>query len=112
MPDALGYYRAALAYRDEHADPTALAHLETLVRQHSTHYDLIYRTTVELTIPLGDNKTRDNDSEFRALADHHVKRVLHELELPHQLLPADGHDQALSQAVTFITARLAGPQAV
>ncbi|WP_280329361.1 AAA family ATPase [Nocardia wallacei] len=33
VPDALGYYRAALAYRGEPADPEGWAYLETLARE-------------------------------------------------------------------------------
>jgi hypothetical protein len=107
VPDALGYYRAALEYRGETADPAMLAHLGALVREHSTNYDLIFRTTLDPAIPLGDNKPRDNNSEFRALADRHVAAVLRELDIPHELLGADGHDHALALATDYVTARLA-----
>ncbi|MCA1703652.1 MAG: hypothetical protein LC808_10500, partial [Actinobacteria bacterium] len=63
-------------------------------------------TTLDPDLPLGDNKKRDSDTAFRVLADHYVNRVMHELRLPHELLPADGHDQALSRALAFATARL------
>lgn len=111
VPDALGYYLAALEYRGEVADPVILADLGSLVRRHSRHYDLLFRTTLNPVIPLGDNKVRDNDREFRLLADRHVGRVLHDLSLPHDLLPADGHEHALTRAMAFITARLAGQSA-
>jgi hypothetical protein len=107
VPDALGYYLAALTYRDEEGDPHALLQLEALARDHSSRYDLIFRTTLDPNIPLGDNKLRDRDNEFRALADEHVAGVLRDLNLPHELLPADGHDQALSKAVDFVVTRLA-----
>jgi predicted ATPase len=107
VPDALGYYQAALAYRREEGDPRALAYLRSVVRGHSRFYDLIFRTTMDPDIPLGDNKERDRDDEFRTLADHHVERVLNELGIPHEPLAADGHDQALERAVTYIAARLA-----
>jgi AAA domain-containing protein len=112
VPDALGYYRAALEYRGEQPEPTTLAYLESLVRGHSVHYDLLFRTTLDPSIPLGANKERDQDSEFRVLADHFVGRVLDELDLAHELLPADGHDQALFQAIDFVTAGLARQAAV
>ncbi|MCK2241000.1 MULTISPECIES: AAA family ATPase [unclassified Crossiella] len=106
VPDALGYYRAALEYRREMADPVQIAKLEEIARGHSNRYDLTFRTTLDPTIPLGDNKIRDSDTEFRMLADRHVDEVLRDLELPHELLPADGHDAALDQAITFVTNRL------
>lgn len=107
VPDALGYYRAALAYRHEEPDSAAIAYLQSLVEAHSHHYDLMLRTTLDPGMPLGDNKIRDPDSDFRVLADHYVNRVLHEMRLPHELLPADGHDQALARVLAFTTARLA-----
>jgi hypothetical protein len=108
VPDALGYYRAALAYRGEQPDPDVQARLEALVRDHSTSYDLLYRTTLDPDIPLGDGKPRDPDQTFRSLADHHVGAVLRDLDLPHRLLPADGHDHALHDALDFIRGRLSG----
>ncbi|GAA1313688.1 AAA family ATPase [Saccharothrix xinjiangensis] len=108
VADALGYYRAALACRGEQADPAVAARLERLVRDHSVYYDLLYRTTLDPHIPLGEDKTRDADAEFRHLADHHVAQVLHDLELPHRLLPADGHDQALEDTLGFVLDKLAG----
>ncbi|MGW5053932.1 AAA family ATPase [Actinokineospora sp. NPDC004072] len=105
-PDALGYYRAALDYRQDQPDPTQTAKLETLVHNHSDHYDLLFRTTLDPTIPLGDNKTRDNDTKFRLLADKHLGHVLHDLHLPHELLPADGHDTALDKAINLVTTQL------
>lgn len=109
VPDALGYYRAAMEYRNEPADSAEQTYLETLVRGHSSRYDLIFRTTLDTSIPLGDNKTRDTDSRFRELADRHVKQVVTELDLPHEILPADGHDRALANATDFIAARCMGP---
>ncbi|WP_165436428.1 AAA family ATPase [Amycolatopsis suaedae] len=106
VPDALGYYRAALAYRDEQADPHLTSQLETLVRNHSRHYDLLLRSELDDTIPLGTAKPRDQDQRFRQLADHHVARVLTDLELPHQLLPSGDREEALKRTVEYVTGRL------
>ncbi|MFD8493285.1 AAA family ATPase [Amycolatopsis sp. NPDC059657] len=106
VPDALGYYRAALEYRDESPDPTALSYLDGLVRSHSASYDLLFRTTLDPSIPVGAEKARDSNLDFRLLADKHVQQVLCDLELPHDPLPASGHEHALERAITFITARL------
>lgn len=106
VPDALGYYRAALEYRGEKADPVQVAGLEAIVGGHSGRYNLMFRTTLDPAIPVGQDKERDNDTEFRLLADKHVGEVLADLALPHELLPADGHDAALDTAIDFVTARL------
>ncbi|MFC6091570.1 AAA family ATPase [Saccharothrix sp. BKS2] len=108
VSDALGYYRAALAHRGDRAEPRVMARLERIVRDHSVFYDLLLRTTLDPDIPLGCDKPRDADAEFRSLADHHVAEVLHDLDLPHRLLPADGHDQALEDSLGLVLDRLAG----
>jgi hypothetical protein len=104
VPDALGYYLAALAHRGETADPTALDHLSTLARHHSIHYDLVLRTVLDDAIPIGEG--RDRDSRYRRLADHHVERVLFNLRIPHEPLLADRHDAALERVADFTVDRL------
>jgi len=106
VPDALGYYHAALEHRGQRAQPTELALLEALVRDHSRRYDLVFRTTLDPSIPVGDNKIRDDNDRFRRLADQHIATVLADLNLPHEVLPADGHDQALNRAVNLVLGRL------
>ena len=101
VPDALGYYLAALAYRDEHPDAVLLAHLRTLAAQHSMHYDLIFRTELDHTVPLGTNKARDDNTRYRRLADHHIAAVLHDLRIGHELLALDGHDTAINRTIEF-----------
>ncbi|WP_280336093.1 AAA family ATPase [Nocardia wallacei] len=106
VPDALGYYRAALAYRGETADAERWAYLETLARAHSHRYDLIFRTQLDPDIPLGTNKPRDGNHQFRTLADRYVEAVLCELALPWLPLAADGHDAALTLAARFVAEQL------
>ena len=106
VPDALGYYHAALEHRGQRAQPNELAQLKALVRDHSRRYDLVFRTTLDPSIPVGDNKTRDDNATFRRLADHHIAHVLDELNLPHESLPADGHDHALDRAIDLVLQRL------
>jgi nicotinamide riboside kinase len=106
VPDALGYYRAALEYRGHDPQPAELAQLTALVQEHSQRYDLILRTTLDPEIPLGVNKERDNNAVFRHLADRHIGRVLNELSLAHEQLPADGHDRALDHAIKVVLTKL------
>ncbi|MEU5696731.1 AAA family ATPase [Actinosynnema sp. NPDC020468] len=109
-PDALGYYLAALHHREEHPDPDTLAWLGDFVRHHSHHhYDLLYRTTLDTTLPLGTNKPRDGDRRFRELADHHVATVLEDLALSHTVIAADSHDRTLREAQQFVFAKLSAP---
>jgi uncharacterized protein (DUF2342 family) len=104
VPDALGYYLAAIAYRDETPDPTAIEQLSALARHHSGHYDLVMRTVLDQDIPIGEG--RDQNHRYRRLADHHVERVLHQLNIGHELLPADQHDAKLERVANFTFDRL------
>lgn len=106
VPDALGYYRAALEHRGQHAQSQELEHLNALVRQHSRRYDFVFRTTLDPSIPIGDNKERDSNATFRQLADRHIGLVLDELHVPHQPLPAAGHDDALDRAIVLVMEKL------
>lgn len=106
VPDALGYYGAALEHRGQRAELAELEHLNSLVRDHSRRYDLVFRTTLDPSIPIGDNKERDSNATFRRLADHHIGRVLDELHVPYESLPADGHDNALGHAIVLIMEKL------
>lgn len=101
VPDALGYYLAALDHRHDHPDPDLLGHLRTLATQHAMRYDLIFRTALDDTVALGTNKARDDNRRYRRLADHHIGAVLAELLVPHRLLPVDGHDSAITAAAEF-----------
>jgi AAA domain len=106
VPDALGYYHAALAYRQETPDPEAMRHLRSVAAHHSVHYDLIYRTTLDERLPLGANKPRDRDRRFRSLTDIHVQQVLTDLAIAHNVLAVDGHPAAVDDAVRFALDRL------
>jgi hypothetical protein len=104
VPDALGYYLAALAFRGEAPDPTALTQLRTIAAQHAVHYDLMLRAALDPTLPLGEG--RDHNNRYRLLADQHVERVLRELGIRHEALRADEHDAALERTTEFVFHRL------
>jgi AAA domain-containing protein len=106
VPDALGYYHAALEHRGQQADADELDQLNSLVRSHSRRYDLIFRTTLDPQIPVGDTKNRDDNTTFRRLADQHIGHVLDDLDVPHELLPADGHDKALDRAIHLVMGQM------
>jgi hypothetical protein len=101
VPDALGYYLAALEYRAEQPHPALLGHLRALAAGHAIHYDLILRTELDRTLPIGTNKARDHNHRYRHLADQHIAAVLADLRIPHQLLRSDGHDDAIAHATRF-----------
>lgn len=110
VPDALGYYEAALKRRGEEPDPSHLKNLEELVVGHSRHYDFVLRTVLDPEIPLGDNKPRDTDMEFRVLAGQSIEAVMHRLEIRHDVLTSQGHTRARADALAFIKWRLSDPE--
>lgn len=87
VSDALGYYRAAVTYRGEQWPPPAWAsYLLHLASHHTDTYDLVLKTKLDPTIPLGDSRPRDHDTRFRALADQAIGDVLSELDVPYRTL--------------------------
>jgi hypothetical protein len=109
VPDALGYYRAALAYRGERPDPAIYADLAALASAYAVHYDLIFRTELDLDTPLGTNKARDRNQRFRQLADHHIRGVLTDLAIPHRTLPIHEHDAAIAFTREFLAENDSAP---
>lgn len=110
VPDALGYYLAALQYRGEPTDTPAVEHLRRLAAQHSVHYDLIFRTTLDDNVALGTDKPRDTNRHYRLLAHQHVGRAMSDLAIPYRPLPAHDHDVAITEAMAFILNRVAALQ--
>jgi hypothetical protein len=102
VPDALGYYRAALAYRDEAAPEPVAAYLLAVAEHHSRTYDLILSTELDPAIPLGTNKPRDPDGRFRVLAAHSIANVLHDLGIAGQPLTAGNQPTAVATTVAFV----------
>ncbi|MEC3919303.1 AAA family ATPase [Nocardia sp. CDC160] len=110
VPDALGYYEAALEYSGRQPDPQRIKHLEELVVSHSQNYDLVLRTVLDPDKPLGDNKPRDTDLKFRALAGQRIEAVMTRLGIGHDVLTSAGHDRALVDAKAYIGLRLSEPE--
>ncbi|MGH8906954.1 MAG: AAA family ATPase [Egibacteraceae bacterium] len=105
VPDALGYYRAALTCRDEQPPPVWRDYLSRLARDHAATYDLIFKTELDATIPLGDDKPRDTDLRFRMLVDHAITAVLIDLAIPYHGLPPAGHPLAVRLALDHVRDR-------
>jgi len=98
VPDALAYYRAALEHRGEEPRPTEIDQLESLVRSHSSNYNLLFRTTLETNTTGGEA----DDEEFRRLADRWVRRVAESLEVTNVPVPSPDHDTALELAISYV----------
>jgi AAA domain len=99
VPDALGYYLAALEYRGEQPPPAWLDYLVALTRHHAATYSLLLATRLDPAIPLAANKPRDPDQHFRALADAHIKAVLARLDVPWRPLVPHNAQAALACAL-------------
>ena len=105
VPDALGYYRAALAYRDEAAPEPWAAYLFALAGHHAATYDLIYSTQLDTTIPLGTNKPRDPDGRFRSMAAQGIADVLDELNVVGEALTPHNHAHAAPRVLEYVQSR-------
>ncbi|MGW4526936.1 hypothetical protein [Amycolatopsis sp. NPDC004378] len=99
VPDALAYYRAALQHRGEEPDPAKIEQLEHLVRNHSSNYNLLFRTTLAPDTSRED----EHDGGFRRLADHWVCQVAERLEVANIALAPSDHDSALEFAVNHVS---------
>jgi hypothetical protein len=101
VPDALGYYWAALAHRNESCPRSWAEYLISLAGHHVATYDAIFKTQLDPTIPLGRDKPRDPDGHFRALADQAISDVVTELRLTcHRLTPTN-HAEALRLVIGY-----------
>jgi len=80
VSDAIGYLEAALALTHRTITEAERNYLYTLVKMHSSSYAMLFKTELDKTIPLGDD--RDPDLDFRAAADEHITRSLKELRIP------------------------------
>ncbi|MEX3960551.1 hypothetical protein [Trinickia sp. EG282A] len=77
VSDAIGYLEAALQVSGRTITADERHYLYTLVGMHSSRYALLFKTNLNLSIPLGEG--RDPDVEFRIEADKHITRSLSEL---------------------------------
>lgn len=106
VPDALGYYRAALAHRDEAAPERWAAYLLSFAKHHSATYDLIFNSRLDLSIPLGTNKPRDPDGNFRKMADAAVADVLTDLGIESFPLTFDNAGESVAAVLARVRERM------
>ncbi|MEU8003898.1 AAA family ATPase [Catellatospora sp. NPDC049111] len=105
VPDALGYYRAALAYRGDAAPGRWASYLLALSGHHAQTYDLIFSAQLDPSIPLGTNKPRDPDGRFRAMAAQGITDVLNELGIPGEPLTPHNHEAAVQRVLDYVLSR-------
>jgi hypothetical protein len=112
VSDALGYYRAALAYRGETAPLRWAAYLLALAAHHAETYDLVFSTQLDTSIPIGSNKARDADGSFRLMAAQGIRDVLMELDVKGESLTAHNKAAATERAVSYVHQRLGARERV
>lgn len=106
VPDALGYYRAALAYRAASCPEPYGQYLQTPTNHHTVTYDVIFKTKLDESIPLGDNKPRNTDHRYRAMADLAISDVLTEVGATPEPLAPHGHADAARLVFETVLARV------
>lgn len=72
--DALGYLLAALQHSQRSIEPDHMRTLETICQGWAAQYDLLFLTSIDPSIPLGEG--RDPDLGFRTLASEKVRDVI------------------------------------
>ena len=77
VPDALGYLEAALEMTGRAISNAEREYLYTLMTLHTSRYNLLFKTELDASIPLGEG--RDQNHEFRENAGKWISRTLETL---------------------------------
>lgn len=105
--DALGYLNAALCYRGE-VLPSWQSDILIRYAQANTHsYDVLMKTALDQSIPLGSGKERDQDATFRALVAREMDLVFTDAAAEFDELNADNHEVQVNGIMREITRRAA-----
>ncbi|MFA5825349.1 MAG: AAA family ATPase [Gallionellaceae bacterium] len=99
VPDALGYWMAALEYRSESPNSAEKAMIENLVKEYTSTYSLLLATVLDTSIPLGEG--RDNDLVFRQLAAKNILATLRHMGTPFIPLEPKNVNSAVEQIVSM-----------
>lgn len=84
--DAIGYLWAAMEHRRETLGVEQTEYLLSLAQHDAATYQLIFKTVLDPTIPLGQD--RDDDPKFRAAAGRQIDAVFSHLGLSPQVVVA------------------------
>ncbi|MBD2036996.1 AAA family ATPase [Leptolyngbya sp. FACHB-321] len=99
VPDALGYLLAALKMRHEKISDWERKYLFDLASYHAKTYLLLFKTKINPNLPIGQNKPRDHNSEFRILAAEKIDSVFDELQIPYEVLSTSNSDQVKEKTI-------------
>lgn len=79
VSDALGYLEAALEMTDRRITEYQREYLYSLVKMHVPRYEILLKTELDESIPLGDG--RDQNLKYRANVDHWISQTLAKLNI-------------------------------
>ncbi|MBX9685874.1 MAG: ATP-binding protein [Candidatus Obscuribacterales bacterium] len=102
VPDALGYWLAALEHRGETAKSDELTRISSIVRAHTSSYHLLFNTVLNRELPLGENQERDKDMHFRESAEKHIVSTLQEIGASPIPLNNGGIESAVDLVVALV----------
>lgn len=97
VSDAIGYLEAALAVTGRDVPSEDRNYLYALAKLHSSRYDLLFKTVLDESVPLGPG--RDSDLAYRKEVDSRIGAVLSQLEVQ-PLNPLN--DDEMAQALALI----------
>lgn len=101
VPDALGYWLAALEARNERVDERELERITAIIRAHTSMYHLLFNTILDSQEPLGENQERDKDEKFRKSAAEHIAATLEVIGANPIPLENGGLESAVDLVLSF-----------
>jgi hypothetical protein len=101
VPDALGYLEAALACQNRSISPAERDYVYSLARMHGSRYEVLFRTVLDPTIPLGPG--RDGDLVFRRSVDAELTKVVAKVDLMCHRLAPTGTERAIREVVNLLS---------
>lgn len=96
VPDAIGYLEAALALTGRDVSSEDRNYLYALAKLHAPRYDLLFKTVLDESIPLGPG--RDPDLAYRKDVDSRISTVLSQIGVQ-PLNPRNNDDMAQAEAL-------------
>ncbi|MGF1869816.1 AAA family ATPase [Photobacterium indicum] len=96
VPDALGYLEAALNSTGRSLNNEQQNYLYDLVKYHSNRYDLLLKTTLDESTPIGEG--RDSNMNYRRDAGIEINNVFEYLKIPY----LDPYDNATQEHIQNI----------
>ncbi len=107
IPDALGYLRAALAYRGDSLLPEQWEYLKVMTQGYAGRYHLMFKTTLDPSVPIDTTKERDSSQEYRVQVADHIDSVFEDLALSAYELERTGWTAAVELCLQCFAAHRA-----